>query len=67
MTLSEQIAMLKQGFDLSTEDGRTRCYLSSMLRSITKDPCKIDSEAITMLGIELRVTEAAMLRCIENL
>lgn len=67
MSIEEQIATLKTGFDLSTEDGRTRCYLSAMLKAISKGSDHIAPALVSILGEELRVTKAAMLHCIQNL
>ena len=67
MPTNNRIEEIKKKFDLTTEDGRTRCYLSAMLESIQHKDSGIDEDALAALRIELKVTEKDMLHCLETL
>lgn len=67
MPANNRIEEIKKKFDLTTEDGRTRCYLSAMLESIQNKDNGIGEEELESLRLELKVTEKDMLDCLMNL
>ena len=67
MPANNRIEEIKKKFDLTTEDGRTRYYLSAMLESIQNKDNGIGEEELESLRLELKVTEKDMLDCLMNL